>query len=224
MNDHEYAIYEALNGAHEFGGTYAASFPETSNALRDFARIPALLGEIAPGDSRPGLAASPATGKKQSLIDEVRSDLIAIAKTARTIADQDPGFDTTFKVGDISHRSTVETARHFLRELTRPGVAAKFIAYDLPPDFVAHLEQDLAAITETSEDQKEDKREAAGENEKLRSLIREGKELLFRLNTSVRNRFRNQPAILAEWQTASHVRRQRRKTDDHPAPVLVAAT
>jgi hypothetical protein len=38
--------------------------------------------------------------------------------------------------------------------------------------------------------------------------------LLATLGTSVTNKFRDQPAILAEWQTASHNRRRRRKGDD----------
>lgn len=60
----------------------------------------------------------------------------------------------------------------------------------------------------------EDKREAAGSTAEIRRLIQEGKDLLKVLNTAVPNKLRDQPAILAEWQTASHVRRRNRKAED----------
>lgn len=214
MTDLEYAIYEALKSTREFGSKYAAQFPDTSKAKAAFTRLPALLSEIGPDDTKPGAAASPATAKKQSQIDEVRIDLLAIAKTARSIAEDEPGFSTAFKMGDDTQRATIQTANDFLKELAKPGVAAKFIAYDLPADFVADLQADLAAITGTGDEQDEDKREAAGETEKIRGLIKEGKTLLGTLDTSVTNKFRDQPAILAEWQTASHIRRRSRKADD----------
>lgn len=213
MTDHEYAIYDALKSTAEFGGKYAAQFPDTSKAKTAFARLPALLTEIGPDDTKPGADASPATAKKQSQIDEVRIDLLAIAKTARTIALDEPGFSAAFKMGDETQRATIQTANDFLKELAKPGVAAKFIAYDLPADFVADLQADLAAIDQSSEEQDEDKREAAGSTAEVRRLIQEGKDLLKILNTAVPNKFRDQPAILAEWQTASHVRRRNRKGD-----------
>jgi hypothetical protein len=213
MTDHEYAIYDALKSTNEFGSKYAAQFPATSKAKAAFARLPALVQEIGPDDTKPGAAASPATAKKQNQIDEVRLDLLAIAKTARTIAEDEPGFSTAYKMGDDTQRATIQTANDFLKELAQPGVAAKFIAYDLPADFVADLQADLAAITGTGEEQDEDRREAAGDTEKIRGLIKEGKALLTTLDTSVTNKFRDQPAILAEWQTASHIRRRTRKSD-----------
>ena len=212
--DHEYAIYQALQSTSEFGSKYAAQFPDTSKAKPAFARLPALIKEIGPVTTKPGGTPSPATAKKQSQIDEVRADLLAIAETARTINDDEPGFSTSFKVGDDTQRATIETANAFLKELAKPGVAAKFIAYDLPADFVADLQADLAAIGVTGEEQIEDKREDAGDTEKIRGLIKEGNDLLKILNTSVTNKFRDQPATLAEWQTASHIRRRRRKGDD----------
>ncbi len=214
MTVHEYSILDALKGTREFGGKYAAQFPDTSKAKTAFARLPALIDEIGQDDTKPGAAPSPATAKKKSQIDEVRADLLAIAETARSIAEDEPGFSTAFKAGDDTQRATIQTANDFLKELAKPGVAAKFIAYDLPADFVADLQADLSAISGTGDEQDEDQREDAGDTEKIRGLIKEGKALLGTLDTSVTNKFRDQPAILAEWQTASHVRRRNRKGDD----------
>jgi len=214
MTSYEDSIYDTLKSTNEFGSKYAAQFPDTSKAKPAFARLPALIQEIGPDNTQPGNAASPATGKKKSQIEEVRTDLLAIAKTARKIADEEPGFSTSYKMGEDTQQANIQTANAFLKELSKPGVAAKFIAYDLPADFVTDLQEDLAAIDDTAEDQDEDRREDAGDTEKIRGLIKEGKALLTTLDTSVRNKFRDQPTILAEWQTASHVRRRNRKGDD----------
>jgi len=64
MTDYEYSIYDALKSTHEFGSKYAAQFPDTSKAKAAFARLPALLSEIGPDDTKPGAAASPTTAKK----------------------------------------------------------------------------------------------------------------------------------------------------------------
>jgi len=117
-------------------------------------------------------------------------------------------------MGDDTQRATIQTANDFLKELTKPGIVAKFIAYDLPANFVDDLEADLAAISGSGEEQDADKREASGGTEKIRGLVKEGKALLTTLDTSVTNKFRDQPAILAEWQTASHIRRRSRKGED----------
>ncbi len=42
---------------------------------------------------------------------------------------------------------------------------------------------------------------------------REGRGLITRLDTSVRNKFRDAVEILAEWQTASHIRRRSQPTN-----------
>ena len=69
-------------------------------------------------------------------------------------------------------------------------------------------------IGETGEKQIEDKREAVSSTTEVRRLIQEGKDLLKVLNTAVPSKFRDQPAILTEWQTASHIRRRRCKGGD----------
>jgi hypothetical protein len=223
MTDYENNVYEALQSTQEFGSKYASLFPDTSKAKAAFARLPGLLADIGQDNTKPGPDASPATGKKQSQLDEVRTDLLAIAKTARTITLDEPGFSAAFKMGEETQRATIQTATDFLQELTKPGIAAKFIAYDLPTDFVADLQADLAAIIESGEEQDEDKRESVGSTAQIRRLIKEGKALLTALDTAVQNKFRDQPTLLAEWQTASHIRRRNRKAkemkESNPTPL-----
>jgi len=53
---------------------------------------------------------------------------------------------------------------------------------------------------------------SVGETAATRAQIREARDLIADLNTSVRNKFRNNPAILAEWSTASRTPPHRPQT------------
>ena len=224
MNDQEYAVYQALKGANEFGATYASQFNAGSKGRLAFDRLPALILEINPGDSQPGTPASPATGLKQAQLDEMWEDLQRIADTAHTIALTEPGFDADYTLPRKTQRSTKDTARAFLKELVKPGIAAKFTAYELPATFVTDLQADLDEVSGTEDDQDEDQREASGTTAEVRRLIKEGRNLLKELNTAVRNKFRDDPQVLAEWHTASHIRRRRRgdAEEEPPTPPLQA--
>ncbi len=214
MTNRELAIYNALQGIVPFAKAHASDFPDTSKAKAGFARVPLIIQEIGPVNTGVGRPASPSTAMKQSLIDEVWDDLLDIARTSRTIAKDEPGFDVSYRLGDNTHVEVISTAGSILELLKDPATAAKFVAYDLPADFVTDLTADLAAISGEGEEQDSDEQDASNTTEAVRGLIREGSSLIDDLNTSVRNRYRTQPEVLAEWKTASHIRRRNRKQTD----------
>jgi hypothetical protein len=193
-------------------------FPAGSNAVAGFARASQIAAEIDPDDSAPGIPASAATGARNHLFAEVWEDLKAISGTARTIARAEPGFSADFRLGDDTHREILATATAFLEKLQAPATVAKFIAYDMPADFVADLTTDLAAIDDKGAEQTDDKIEDIGDTVRTRGLIAEAREVIGSLNTSVRNRFRQEPDILAEWRTASRIHRTGGGGPSEPTP------
>jgi hypothetical protein len=230
MNATETAVYQALERVTTFGATHAAAFPATSNAATGFARVGPLLAEIGPVTQQVGAPASPATDAKAAIFDELWDDLRAIAKTARRIDRQEPGTATTFRLGQPTQLEITATATAFLKNLQDPATVAKFIAYDLPEPFVADLVADLKAIADLGGAQDEDFIGASGTTARIRGLIKEGRELLKTLDTSVTNRFRRDPEVLAEWKTAARIHRGPRSarpepvTDPTPTPAPPPAT
>ncbi len=219
MNDKDNAVYQALGRVNRFGVQHAAAFPAGSNAVAGFARGIQIAGEIDPDDSVPGIPASPATGARNHLFAEVWEDLKAISGTARTISRAEPGFSADFRLGDDTHREILATATAFLGHLQNPAAVAKFIAYDMPADFVADLQADLAAIDGKGAEQTDDKIEDIGDTVRNRGLIQEARAVISSLNTSVRNRFRQEPDVLAEWRTASRIHRTGGSgPDEEPTP------
>ena len=207
MNDRDNAVYQALGRVNRFGTAHAAAFPAGSNAIAAFARAIQIAGEIDPDDSVPGIPASSATGARNHLFAEVWDDLKAISGTARTISRAEPGFSAGFRLGDDTHREILATATAFLGHLQNPATVAKFHAYDMPVGFVADLQADLAAINGKGAEQTDDKIEDIGDTARTRALIAEARDVIGGLDTSVRNRFRRDPEILAEWRTASRIHR-----------------
>ena len=219
MNDKDNAVIEALGRINRFATAHLAAFPVGSIATADFARSAAIAGELIPSDSTPGTSASAATGARNHLFDEVWEDLLAIAETARSIARKEPGFAADFRLGDDTHREIIATATAVLAKLQVPATAAKFIAYSMPADFVTDLQNDLAAIDDKKSEQTDDRIEDIGDNARNRTLVKEARDLIKNLSTSVKNRFRRDSAILAEWATASRIHRTGgSSTEETPPP------
>ena len=218
MNESEYAVCQALERSSSFATTHAQSFPAGSRAAGDFARIAPLLAAIGHADFQPGLPASPATAAKEQLFSELWEDLKAIARTARVIDRQEPGFATAYRLTDNSQREILHTATAILAKLKEPGTAAKFVAYAMPESFVADLESDLAAAGALGGEQNDDHLGGTGDTARVRALVREGRELLESLDASVRNRFRDDPETLAEWRAAARIHRRKRTATPPPAP------
>ena len=218
MNESEYAVCQALERSSSFATTHAQSFPAGSRAAGDFARIAPLLAAIGHADFQPGLPASPATAAKEQLFSELWEDLKAIARTARVIDRQEPGFATAYRLTDKSQREILHTATAILAKLKEPGTAAKFVAYAMSENFVADLESDLAAAGALGGEQNDDHLGGTGDTARVRALVREGRELLESLDASVRNRFRDDPETLAEWRAAARIHRRKRTATPPPAP------
>ncbi len=208
MNTTDYYVYQALERCARFGNVHPPDANGGGRAAADFAALTPLINSIGHVDFQTGIPASGATVAKEQLFAELWEDLKMISNTARTIARSESGFSTPFRLGDDSQRAILATATDFINQLQDPSVIQKFLTYDLPANFVLDLQTDLAAITDESSTQTDHAMSATGETARVRTSIREGRELLKRLDTAVRNRFRYQPEILAEWRTASRIRRR----------------
>ncbi len=205
MNQQDIEVYKSLGRINRFSITRGAALPAGSIAAIEFARCVTLVEEIGPDNSVPGTPASPATPALDHLFDKVWEDLKAVSGTARTINLQEPGFATRFRLGDDTHTDILATADDFLKHLEDPATVAKFVAYLLPADFVTTLRTDLGKISGKGGEQTDDQLADVGDTAQTRALIQEGRALIKSLNTSVRNFFRANPEILAEWRTASRI-------------------
>src|SRR5712691_11320026 len=116
MNDRETRRYDT------FGKDNAADFAAGSEGAKHFAALGQIITGLdeAKASQKPGGATA-----KSVLLDALRLDIQNIARTARAIAQDEPGFADKFRLpANPSDGSLLTTADAFIAELKKAGDAA----------------------------------------------------------------------------------------------------
>jgi hypothetical protein len=102
----------------------------------------------------------------------------------------------------------------------KAALAARFIAKELPADFVQQLAADRARIREAQDDQEDEREAGVKGTSAVGRLIREGMIEWKHLNAIMHNKYTRDPDKLRAWKSASHIERpaQREKKPQPPAP------
>ena len=185
----------------------------------------ASLGEIGTGL---GIASAGQQGggttAKAVLLDALRLDLQNIARTARAIAQDTPGFADRFSPPANTGQGALTTAAiAYLAELKKPGVAAQFTAHELPAGFDEHLAADLAAIAAARDGQETSREAGVASTATVGTLIADGMRVANYLDAIMHNKYARVPDKLRAWQSASHIERPaQREKPAAPAAATVA--
>ncbi len=150
-----------------------------------------------------------------------------IARTARAIDAKEPGFADKFRTPDSPSQSALLTAADaFVLELAKPGVPAKFIAYEMPADFVQDLQDDIAAIRAADSEMDSDDQEGVASTAAVGHLICAGMAEVTQLDAIVNNKYARNPEKLRAWESASHIERaeagKETRRRHHPASAAEA--
>lgn len=222
MKDSDTRRYEAFLRVREFGAAHAAQFPQNSFGAEKFGALGAVIAGLDAHASTQVAGRNTAqqgTTSKAAARDELRRDLEAISRTARSMAFDTPGLEDKFRLPRVlKDQELLSTARAFTVE-AQP-LAAEFARRGLPADFLADLASDIESF-EQAINQKTDGRAAhVAATAAIDDLIEDGVKHLRQLDAVVRNIFADDPAALAAWVSASHVERapRRRRPDAAPAP------
>jgi hypothetical protein len=87
---------------------------------------------------------------------------------------------------------------------------AEFIRHEMPADFLDDLAADIAAFEASITEQNRSRDARIAATGSIDEAIERGIAALRQLDAIVRNKFRDDPATLAAWASASHVERVRR--------------
>ena len=90
-----------------------------------------------------------------------------------------------------------------LAELNKPGVAAKFIAHELPAEFVTHLVDDRQAIVDAQDVQEGGDTSGVASTAAVGRLIRAGVKEVTYLDAIMWNKYTRNPDKLRAWRSAS---------------------
>lgn len=220
MKDSDTRRYEAFLRVREFGTAHAAQFPPNSFGAEKFTA----LGEVIKGldkhattqVSGRSTARQGVTGKAAAR-DELRRDLEAINRTARSMAFDTPGLEDKFRLQrEPKDQELLSAARAFAAD-AQP-LSAEFTRRGLPANFLADLASDIESFEQAINRKTSGRAAHVAATAAIDDLIEDGMKHLRQLDTVVRNIFADDPATLAGWTSASHVERTPRTKQSLPPP------
>ncbi len=220
MNDRETARYDMFGRVQTFGTDHANDFAPGSKALEHFANTALIIKDL---DKAKATQINGGVTAKEVLLDALRLDIRNIRRTARAIAQDEPGFADSFRSpASPSQRDLLTTADAYLAELAKPGVAARFIASELPADFVLDLTDDRAAIDSAKDDIESEGNENVQSTAAVGRLIRAGMKEVNYLNAIMHNKYSRDGDKLRAWKSASHIERAGQR-EKKPTPATASA-
>lgn len=227
MNNHFVRRFEMLTRVRDFLSARADSFPQTSLGGQQLA----ILGQSVEDLSREAATQSSgisseqqATVSKANAREALRDSMQAISRTARAMALDNPGLEDRFRMPRSgSDRKLLSAARAFAADALL--FKDEFIRHDLPATFIEDLKADIADMERAIGGQNTGRGTHVLATAAIDEVIEGAMNAVRRLDAVVRNKFRDDPATLAAWESACHVERRTptpRRTNgdstDAPAP------
>ncbi|MBC8029203.1 MAG: hypothetical protein H7Z16_03755 [Pyrinomonadaceae bacterium] len=222
MNDNETRTHQMFLRLQSVGSQRSGDFAANSIGQQLYATLSAIITEVeghaASEVSGTGASRQGTTTRRQAR-EALREDLEAISRTARAMAADVPGLDDKFRLPRGNNdQQLLSAARAFAADAV--PFKAQFIAHELPADFLEDLAADIAAMEAAMSEQSGGLGHRVSAGAALDDAMDRGIEVKRKLDVIMKNKYANNPAVLAEWASASHTERAPRRkkgTDEPPA-------
>ncbi len=234
MNDRDTRRYEMFNRVHTFGQEHAADFAPNGKAAAQFTSLAAAIQAL--DEARAAQRGDGSTVSKAVLLDALRLDLSNINRTARAIAQDDPGFAADYRPPEHNTQSEILAAVDAILGKLQPAaddsaaataakaaLVATFVAYELPADFVTHLAADRAAVVAAQDSQDVNRSILVASTASVSVTIEGALKVVAYLDAIMHNKYAREPDTLRAWTSAAHVERapQRQQPAAAPQPAAV---
>ncbi|MDX6272670.1 MAG: hypothetical protein QOD28_3893 [Acidobacteriota bacterium] len=224
MNDIHRRRFERLARAANFGESVSASFPETSKGSLALARLAAAAAEAethATTRATKQRAQQQGTASRKDARRAVQTQIAAISDTADAIGLDDPDVKASFRRPrtNVNDQTILSTARSFAAAAL--PLKARFIEYDLPADFLERLNESITELESAIDEQTTGANARLAAGVALEETLKRGEQELEKLDAAVRNKFRDNAAKLAAWESARHLERaprSKKTAGESPAP------
>jgi hypothetical protein len=224
MTDSENRKLETFVRIVDFGTAHASDFAPASLAKQLFTTLTGIVAELDGHASQHVSsrgAARQGTTTRAEARDALRELMEAIRRTARVMALDVPGLDDKFRVPPVDNDQLLLTsARAFLTDAT--PLAAQFIAHELPTNFLQNLADAIAALETAMSEQSSGVGNAVAARAAIEETVDQGMDMKRKLDAIVKNKYANNPAVLAEWASASHIERAPKHKATAPQPTTPA--
>jgi hypothetical protein len=221
VNEKQRRLSERGSRVGAFLSANAADFPAGSKGGELAAGLKAELSNLSTLDV---VKATGASARQQSSLgrrdfrESLRALVASVCDTADAIALDHAEVKGLFPrtLPNRSDSTLFAVARSFAT--TAAPLKSLFVEYDMPADFIDSLKADADGLERQMTLQSETTGARVGANASISETLRRADELVDKLDVIVSNKYRNDPAKLAAWESARRLERAPRtkRTGDAP--------
>ena len=213
MNDQEIRLYQMFVRVRDFGAVNAGAFPDGSLGGGKFTALDGVINELDKHgmDETSGRdAAKVSTGSKKGARESLRTQMEAISQTAKQMAASTPSMENSFRMPRTNgDQALLNGARAFVSDAG--PLKNQFIEWELPGAFLENLGAAIESFEHSVNSKNLSQSKSVAATAAIDEANKNGKQVVSDLAAIVRNKFRDDPATLAAWESASHVERAPRK-------------
>jgi len=220
MNDSQTKAFEMFRRVQGFGAERAADFPASSLGGEKFAALGGVIDELeahGAAQSAGGSAAKTSTGAKRAAREELRRQMAAISGTARAMESSIPGISQSFRIPNTNGDQALLNAGRAFVEAATP-LESEFVSREMAAGFLTELSAAIDGFESASNRQNVNREKRVTATAAIDEVIERGMALVRELDAIVRNKFRNDAATLAAWESARHVERSARRKGEASGP------
>jgi hypothetical protein len=228
MDDRENLRYQMFLRVRDFGVEHTTDFAADSLGRQLFVKLTGLVstleGHAASESSKHG-AAKQGTTTRADARQALRENLDPIRRTARALADEVTGIGDKFRMPPTGNDTLLlNVARAVLADAT--PLAARFIAHEMSAHFLDDLRDDIAALEAAISEQSSGVGQRVAAGAAIDATMEEGTNTMRKLDVIVKNKYADNPAVLAHWTSASHTERtpRRNRSASPPPPPPASGT
>lgn len=202
MNNRDIRVLEMLIRVRQFGVSHTSAFPAGSRGAELLALVTAIIAEMeghATSQDTGRRASKERTAQKKAALRSLRADLEAMSRTARPMERTTPGLADKFRMPRSSGEQAILTAARSFAENAEP-LKAEFIRRGLPPTFHEDLTAKTEALSASIFGWVEKTGERVAATVAISGTADKGREAVRELDPVVRNVFRDDQAVMAEWE------------------------
>lgn len=205
----------------EFTAANSASFTNGSRASLLITNVNAAVQELEQQGSRQDAASASgreATERKKGALASMLDKMRPVSGTARGMEKLARGIGDRFRMPRGSEQAAINRAHAFVDEAGT--ITTEFTDRGLPASFLTELGASITEVENAREAQNQARREESAATAAISLAEQQLMDAVRELSPIVRNIFRNDPAKLASWESASRVERapRRKKTTTTPPP------
>jgi hypothetical protein len=218
-----------LMRVHAFGGSHPDLFPESSLAGQAFAVVAEAVTQLTERSRVRTSKKREGHGARRKAREALVPQLETIARTARVIAEESPGFDDPFYLPrHPSDQSLLTAGRAFVHDAE--ANKAQFVSHNMPQTFVTDLHERVEEFERAIRTLEAGKDGHAAARAAIEVAFASGLAAVRKLDVLVANQLHDDPVTMAVWERDRRVdyRKRSRKPATSPSepvasPLAVAS-